>query len=1203
MTQTSRYLAEIHKRVVVFDGAMGTQIQNLALAAVDYGGEALDGCPEILAVSRPDAIHEIHRAYLAAGADVLETDTFTGTRLKLDDYALGARTHEINAAAARLARAAADEFSTPERPRFVAGAMGPTGMLPSSDDPALSNITYQQLAELYREQAAALIAGGVDLLLIETSQDMLEVRAAITGIRRAFAETGQTLPIQAQVTLDTSGRMLLGTDIAAAASTLYHLRVDVIGLNCSTGPEHMREPVRWLTENVPLPISTIPNAGLPLNVGGKAVYPMQPEPMAQALAEFVGELGVNVVGGCCGTTPDHIRRLVAQLAELPPTRRARPLERLASFGPAERRQMNQLVASAMRATALAQDPAPLLVGERVNSQGSRKIKQALLADDYDTPLQVARGQVDGGAHVLDVCVAMTERADEMEQMRQLVKKLEMGIEAPLVIDSTEASVIQAALETYPGRAVINSINLENGRQRVEAVLPLAREHGSAVVALTIDEEGMAKTVERKLAVARRIHEIATGEFGMPSEALLFDALTFPVTTGQEELRDSAIQTLDSIRRIKAELPGVLTILGVSNVSFGVAQHARAALNSVFLYHAVEAGLDAAIVNPAHITPYAEVPEGERRLCDDLLFNSDADALPRFIAYYEAHGQTARKEEQADPTAGMTVDQRIHYQILHRKKEGIETLIDAAVAYRADGLAAEAAEPGMRVAGAPAPGEPLEGWGTTASLSAHAVEVLNTVLLPAMKDVGDRFGAGELILPFVLQSAEVMKRAVAHLERYLERMEGYTKGKVVLATVFGDVHDIGKNLVNTILSNNGYTVYDLGKQVPLNTILEKATEVGATAIGLSALLVSTSKQMPLCVRELQRRHLEIPVIVGGAAINRAYGQRILFVEEDGHEQPYGPGVFYARDAFEGLEIMDQLTDTGKRAALVEKVTHEALAAREAQARRDAAKAAPKAAVAARSSVAPASVVTPPFWGARVLDRVAVEDVAVYLDRNALFRGRWGGVAHGEEYQRLVREEFEPKLERLLREARQRQYLRPRAVYGYFPVRTEGDDLLILDPADQSKVIERFTFPRQPDGERLSLADYFTTADGSPTAVAFQVVTVGERASQETERMQAAGDYTDAYFLHGLSVQMAEAMADYANAQVVRELGLREPAGRRYSWGYAAIPELADHERVFRLLGVPEAIGVTLTESYQLVPEQSTAAIIVPHPATVYFAVRP
>ena len=1202
MAIQNRYLDAVRQRVLVFDGAMGTQIHNLGLTAKDYGGPGQDGCPEILVLTRPDAIREIHRAYLAAGADVVETDTFTGTRLKLDDYQLGARTHEINAAAARLARQAADAHSTPDRPRFVAGSMGPTGMLPSSDDPSLSNITYQQLAELYREQAAALIEGGADLLLIETSQDILEVRAAITGIRRAFAALGRTLPIQAQVTLDTSGRMLLGTDVAAAGAILYALGVDVIGLNCSTGPEHMREPVRWLADNLPLPISTIPNAGLPLNVGGKAVYPLEPDPLAQALGEFVSEFGVNAVGGCCGTTPEHIRRVVEHLADLDPARLRKPLERLTGFDAAARHRAHLLVASAVHAVSLEQDPAPLIIGERVNAQGSRKVKQALLADDYDTLLQVARQQVDGGAHVLDVQTALTERGDEADQMRLTVKKLEMGIEAPLVIDTTEASVVQAALETYPGRAVINSINLENGRQRVDAVLPLAKEHGSAVVALTIDEDGMAKTVDKKLAVARRIHDIATGEFGLAPEALLFDALTFPVTTGQEELRDSAVQTLEGIRRIKAELPGVLTILGVSNVSFGVAPHARAALNSVFLHHAVRAGLDAAIVNPAHITPYAEIPVEERELCDDLLLNSSEDALPRFITYYETHGTRATKEEQADPTEGMTVDQRIHYQILHRKKECIEALIDAAVAYRAAGLVAEEADLTARPNGTPARGESWDGWVTTSALSGNAVDVLNNVLLPAMKDVGDRFGAGELILPFVLQSAEVMKKAVAHLERYLERAEGYTKGRVVLATVFGDVHDIGKNLVNTILSNNGYTVYDLGKQVPLNTILEKAQEVNADAIGLSALLVSTSKQMPLCVGELHHRKLEIPVIVGGAAINRAYGRRILFVEEDGREEAYGPGVFYARDAFEGLEIMDQIAEPVKRTALVERVKREAHAAKEAEAKRAAARTAAPAPAAARSQIGPAPDVRAPFWGPRVLDRVAVEDVARYLDFNALYRGRWGGIAHGDEFKRLVREQFEPRLERMLRESRQRRWLRPRAVYGYFPCRAEGNDLAILDPSDTSREVERFAFPRQPDGEQLCLADYFATVDGEPAAVAFQVVTMGDRASEEVARMQASGEYTEGYFLHGLSVQMAEAMADYVNARVRDELSLAESVGRRYSWGYAAIPDLADHERVFRLLGVPEAIGVTLTQSYQLVPEQSTAAIIVPHPDAVYFAVR-
>ncbi|HZC06288.1 MAG TPA: dihydropteroate synthase, partial [Ktedonobacterales bacterium] len=932
------------------------------------------------------------------------------------------------------------------------------------------------------------------------------------------------------------------------AAILRRLNVDVIGLNCSTGPEHMRESVRWLTENIDTPICTIPNAGLPLNQNGRAVYPMQPSPLAEALAEFAGDFGVNIVGGCCGTTPEHIRQVAERIAALPEAKRRTASERLANFPDDVRDRTALLVASAVRAVSLQQDPAPMLIGERVNSQGSRKIKRALLADDYDTLTQVAREQMDGGAHTLDVCVALTERGDELQQMRQAVKKLEMGVEAPLILDSTEASVIKAALETYPGRAVINSVNLENGRLRVDSVLPLAREHGAAVVALTIDEEGMAKTADRKVAVARRIYDIATSEYGLPPQALLFDTLTFPVTTGQEDLRDSAVQTLEAIRRVKSELPGVLTVLGVSNVSFGVAPHARAALNSVFLYHAVRAGLDAAIVNPAHITPYAEIPEVERKLCDDLLLNVSEDALPSFIAYYEQHGATAQKEEVADPTAGMTVDQRLHYQILHRKKEGIEALIDAAVAYRVAGQSPEEASHTARPQGAPAFGEPTDGWQTNSAFSRAAVDTLNSTLLPAMKDVGDRFGAGELILPFVLQSAEVMKRAVAHLERYLERAEGYTKGRVVLATVFGDVHDIGKNLVNTILSNNGYTVYDLGKQTPISTIIEKAVEVNADAIGLSALLVSTSKQMPLCVQELERRGLKIPVIIGGAAINRAYGYRVLFGGDETATESYAPGVFYARDAFEGLDLMDQLTDAPRRDALVAKVNREALMARERQVEREQKAQARGPRVAQRPEIPSAPDVRPPFWGPRALDRVAVEDVAAYLDRNALFRGRWGGVAHGEEYDRLVREQFEPRLERMLRQARQRGWLRPRAVYGYFPARVEGDDLLILDQPQGAQVVERFSFPRQSDGERLCLADYFATAGDRVAVVPLQVVTMGERASEETARMQATGDYTEAYFLHGLSVQMAEAMADYTNERIRAELGLLENAARRYSWGY-------------------------------------------------------
>ena len=1188
----SRFLDTLAQRVLIFDGAMGTNIQRYQLTAEDYGGQATEGCNEYLVLTKPSVIEEIQAGFLEVGCDVLETDSFTGSRLKLDEYGLGHLTHEINFTAAQLARRLADSYSTPSQPRFVAGSIGPTGMLPSSDDPALSKITYQQLADIFREQAAALLEGGVDLLLIETSQDILEVRAAITGLRRAMQQLGRDVPIQAQVSLDTSGRMLLGTDIAAVMNTLVALRVDIVGLNCSTGPDYMREPVRYLAENCPLPISTIPNAGLPLNVNGLAVYPMEPEPMAAALRDFITELGVNIVGGCCGSSHEHIRAIVQACRNAP--RHARPI----ADNNISHKDFTQIippfVTSGIRATAMQQDPAPLLVGERVNAQGSRKAKQALLKDDYDTLLGIAREQVEGGAHVLDVQVALTERTDEPEQMAKTVKKLSMGIEAPLVIDTTEANVLRAALEMYPGRAIINSINMETGRQRIEAVVPMAIEHGSAVVALTIDEIGMGKTTARKVEIAHVIYDICVHEYGLPPNALIFDPLTFPVTTGQEELQTAAIETLDALIRIKAEMPGVMTILGVSNVSFGLKQHARAVLNSVFLYHAVKAGLDMAIVNPVHITPYAELDSEQRQLAEDLIFNRP-DALPRYIAYFEAHGpQQADGKEKADPTEGMTLAESIHWHILHRRKEGIEPLIDQIIAERAN-----------------------EQQNTQGDA---AVNVLNTVLLPAMKDVGDRFGAGELILPFVLQSAEVMKRAVAHLEQYLEKKEGYTKGKVVLATVFGDVHDIGKNLVNTILSNNGYTVYDLGKQVPLNTILDKAIEVQADAIGLSALLVSTSKQMPLCVQELHKRGLHFPVIVGGAAINRSYGRRILFVDEQQAESTpvaYEPGVFYARDAFEGLEIVDKLTNSpAERTNYVQKVKEEALRER-LKKRKDISEGESSAITqdeTPSTSITPVQQLpTPPFWGPRVLERIGLEDVAECMDLKTLYRLHWGGKSHGEEFTRLVEEEFRPRLQRMLREARQQRYLQPKAIYGYFPCQSSGNSLIVYDyrdaisrslqPNSPLREVARFHFPRQPERERLCLADYFASVQsGKLDVVALQVVTMGASASEAVSRLQQAGDYSEAYFVHGLAVEMAEGLAEYTNRVVRHELGLQGDEGRRYSWGYPAIPDLEDHSKVFQLLPVTSAIGVELTEAYQLVPEQSTAAIVVHHPQSAYFAVK-
>jgi 5-methyltetrahydrofolate--homocysteine methyltransferase len=1134
----------VARRVLVFDGAMGTQIQRQQLTPSEYGGK--EGANDLLVLTRPDLIEDIHARYFAVGCDVVETNTFGSSRLKLDEYGVGHRTYELNFKAAIIARRAAERFSTPERRRFVAGSIGPTGMLPSSSDPALGNITADALERIFFEQAKGLIEGGVDALIIETQQDMLELRAAVLAADACRRECLRDVFIIAQPTLiDANGRMLLGTDVSSAVATLERLPVDAIGLNCSTGPDEMRAAVKTLAEKCSHYVSVLPNAGMPENVEGRAVYKLSPQRLADALAEFVRDFGVDIVGGCCGTTPEHMRAVVERISALGAPRRVRP------------RPAPEL-SSAMRAVPLAMDPRPLVVGERLNAQGSRKVKELLLADDYAGLLQIARGQVDAGAHVLDVCVALNERDDEGAQMRALAKLLAQAVDAPLMIDSTEADVIEGALKVYPGRCIVNSVNLEKSGERVKKVFPLVRRYGAAVVAMTIDENGMAQTAERKAEIAKRIVAVAA-EYGIAPDALVFDALTFTLATGGEEYRHSAVETLEGIRRIKAENPGVLTVLGVSNVSFGLAKHAREVVNSVFLYHAVRAGLDLAIVNPKDIRAYPQIGDEERALAEDLVFDRHPEALTRLIAHFGEKG--AEKAVPAeDLLAGKTAEERIHLQILHRRPEGIEALIDEA-------------------------------------LTRHpAVEVLNEVLLPAMKDVGDRFGAGELILPFVLQSAEVMKKAVAHLEKFLEKKEGSSKGVVVLATVYGDVHDIGKNLVKTILANNGFTVHDLGKQVPVATVLEKAVAVSADAIGLSALLVSTSKQMPFCVEELNRRNLSFPLIIGGAAINRRFGYRAHFTQAG---TPYAGGVFYAKDAFEGLEIVEQLVTPAKRDRLRETVLQKAIAAKNAPV-----EAPLPAAPARRVDVRPAPrVPTPPFWGARVVPagEIALADVWPHLDLDELYKLQWGVKAKGAEYQRLIREEFGPRLEQLKSEAQANGWLVPKVVYGYFPCHAEGNDLVILDPVHRRSEVARLRLPRQPDDRHLCMADYFREERGGDVC-AFQVVTMGDQATRLADQAQERGDYTRGLFLHGLAVEAAEALAEYWHRHVRGELGLAEGQGKRYSPGYPSWPELSDQVQLWKLLEPDRAIGVSLTEGHQMVPEQSTSAIVLHHPDAIYFLVR-
>ncbi|HEX9481461.1 MAG TPA: homocysteine S-methyltransferase family protein, partial [Solirubrobacteraceae bacterium] len=1106
-------------------------------------------CHEALVLNRPDVIEGVHSSMLEAGAEVLETDTFQGSRLKLEEWGLGDYTIEINTKAAEIARKAAGES------RYVAGSIGPTGFLPASEDPSLGQIQFRDLVEVFAEQAEGLIDGGADLIIIETAQDILEVKAAVFGARQAFKSSGRTLPIHTSVSLlPNGGKMLLGTDISSLLTTLSALKVDVIGLNCSTGPEDMRDAIRFLGEFCPVPVACIPNAGLPLQgPDGETIFPEQPEPLAEALTEFIERYGVGVVGGCCGTTPAHIAAIAERVAGRAVAPRPAPR-------PAH-------LSSMIAATPLVQEPRPTMVGERVNSQGSRKAKELLLADDYDGLVQIAEDQVTGGAHVLDLCVALTERSDEDEQMRILAKKVSLTQPAPIQIDSTEPEVIQRALEQIPGRAIVNSVNLEAGRDKLDRVVPMALEHGAALIALTIDEVGMAKTAERKVEIAERIRDLCCSEHGLDPELLIFDCLTFTLTTGDEEWRPSAVETIAGIKAIKAEIPHVKTSLGVSNVSFGVSPTARAVLNSVFLHHCVDAGLDLAMVNPNHITPYSEIPDNERELADDLVFNRREDALEKFIGHFESKGEEEGPAGAADPTEGMEPEEALHFHILRRRKDGVEDQIDRSVE------------------------------------KIGAVPTLNEVLLPAMKEVGDKFGAGELILPFVLQSAEVMKKAVAQLEKYLDKLEGYTKGTVVLATVFGDVHDIGKSLVNTILTNNGYTVVDLGKQVPIQTILDAAQEHDATAIGLSALLVSTSKQMPACIQELHSKGLSFPVLIGGAAINRAFSYRTLYPGGKDSDEIYEPGVFYCKDAFEGLAVMDQLVDADARTALEEKLRAGARAFREkGEKPEEQLNFADDSVRSAARTDAP--VPEPPFWGVREIP-VDLDEVYRHLDTHVLFKLHWGGRGvKGEAWQKLLDEDFRPRLERMWRE---QDYLHPRALLGFFPCYALGNDIVVLDPSDRTTELTRFVCPRQPKGDRICLADFFrpATEDGQPPeeldVIPVQAVTVGSEVTELMARLEAEGEFAEQLFVHGLGVQTAEGLAEWLHYEVRKMLQIPATQGRRYSWGYPAVPEQAEHLKVEQLLHL-EQIGMSITSGYAPDPEQSTLAMIAHHPQAIYFGTR-
>ncbi|HAV22604.1 MAG TPA: methionine synthase [Bacteroidetes bacterium] len=1163
---TSTFLDRVREKVVVFDGATGTHFQNQGLTADDFGGEHLAGCNEYLVVSKPSAVERVHSDYLDAGCDVVETDTFGATSVVLAEYGLQDRTYEINFAAAQIARRVASDFSLSGHPRFVAGSMGPTTKLPS-----LGHISFVDLSAAYYEQARGLLEGGVDLLSVETCQDILQTKAALYGIFRLFGEVRRKVPVIASVTVEATGTMLLGTEIGAALTSLEPYDIDVIGMNCATGPKEMSEHVRVLADASPLPLFVMPNAGLPENVGGHAHYSLSPEDLVRYLAHFVKDLGVNVVGGCCGTTKEHIRQLVQAVGGLSPVPRKPEFVAGAS--------------SLYQSAPFRIDNPPVLIGERTNANGSKLFRDLLAKDDWEGIVAMGKDQVREQAHLLDVCAAYVGR-EERADMKEIISRFNRQITIPLVIDSTEPPVIEEALQHIAGKAVVNSINLEDGEERLARVTRLCRQYGAAVIALTIDEQGMAKTVDAKVAVAKRIYDLAVRTHGMKPHDLVFDALTFTLGSGEEEFRRAGANTIEAIRRIKSELPGVHTILGVSNISFGLAPNIRAALNSVFLHYAVEAGLDMAIVHASKIIPLFKLDERTREICRQLVFDERRfegegddravtyDPLTELLAY--ASGKT--RETAAIPAVAAPVEERLKTRIIDGNKVGLQKDLDEA-----------------RTTHPP-------------------LEIINTFLLDGMKVVGELFGSGQMQLPFVLQSAEVMKAAVAYLEPFMEKKEGSTKGTLVIATVKGDVHDIGKNLVDIILSNNGYKVFNLGIKCPLENMLHAHETNSANAIGMSGLLVKSTLVMKENLAVMSERGLRVPVILGGAALTRRY------VEQDLRSVYDGP-VYYARDAFDGLRLMETIMSGGSPTQVQDEVDATQLTGTEAKIAMSLEEHA-GAGTDVRSDVSrDVHIPTPPFWGSRVANDIRLDDVFTYVNDVALIRGQWRvvkGKLSAEEYQTVLRDKVLPEYESLKNKIRAEGLLQPKAVYGYFPCQSQGDDLILYDvpkdgsPPDDGTEALRLSFPRQPKGRRLCIADFFApVSSGKIDVIGMHLVTVGRRASEYAHQLFTSDNYKDYLYFHGLSVESAEALAELWHKKIREELGIAGKdapeikrlfsqgyQGARYSFGYPACPNLEDQKKIFTLLR-PERIGVALSEEFQLEPEQSTSAIIVHHPEARYF----
>ncbi len=1177
-----QFLDLLNERVLILDGAMGSNLQEWHLTLDDWGGKEMENCSEWLNFTRPDVIKEIHRSFLAVGCDAVETNSFGGARHVLNEFTPpddqpGERCREINRTAAQIARAACNEFSTPDRPRFVIGSIGP-----GTKSPTLGHIAFDTLLDSYSEQVRGLIEGGADVILIETCYDILQAKAALIAATDVMTELDKQLPLMVQVTIEVQGTMLTGTDIAGALATLEAFpQVDVIGLNCATGPERMLGYVQHLSHHSSRKLSCLPNAGIPDNVDGKPVFPLKPDQLADWMHRFVTEYGFNIVGGCCGTTPEHLKAVVDKVGGLKPARREV--------------RASPSVSSLFSAVDLMQDPRPLLVGERTNTNGSRKFKNLLEAEDWDGLVDMGREQEREGVHVLDVCTAFVGR-DEVRDMTEVIKRYNSVITKPLMIDSTEAPVLEAALKLISGKAIINSINLEEGRKKIDDVVPLAKRYGAALVALTIDEEGQATTADWKFRVAKRIYDICTQEYDIPPSDLLFDTLVFPVTTGQEELRDSALQTLESIRRVKEELPGALTHIGLSNVSFGLTPYTRQVVNSVFLHYAQEYGLDSAILHASKIIPLARIDDEGRELARRVIFNERAqgDPLQQLMQHYaDKKGTSSARSE----SLGDTVEERLKQAIIQGRRDSLVADLDL----------------GMQ--------------------TYSPLDIINNILLDGMKVVGELFGSGQMQLPFVLQSAEVMKAAVAHLEPFMEKADGSAKGKIVLATVKGDVHDIGKNLVDIILTNNGYKVFNIGIKQPIDNILAAAEEHQADAIGMSGLLVKSTVVMKEDLIAMNERGVQTPVILGGAALTRRY------VEEDLRRIYHGK-LFYGEDAFAGLRIMDELClkrgpvaqppkpgaakILGGRAAVIVPEAEEPVST---AGNGDKAVCCPTHAAAQRMfDEVPAirssavelldDLPTPPFWGSRLVTDIPITEVFEYMNQRTLFSTQWQfrkSKLKPAEYERQMREIAEPKLAELRKFCLDNDILRPAVAYGFFRCASEGNDLILFEE-DGSTERGRFRFPRQDHGDHLCLSDYFEPANGKANdVVGFMAVTVGHKVSEVAKEWFDANRYQDYLFLHGLGVEAAEALAEYWHQRYRRELAIADQdstniqklfkkhyRGCRYAFGYPACPNLEDQTLLFQLIE-PERIGMELSEQFQLEPEQSTTALIVHHPQARYFNV--